>query len=165
MRFAPESIPFAAACAALAAIALWLGGPGWAAGPVAALLFVLYFFRDPVRAFVPEAGAILSPADGRVVQVSRVDDALFGGQGAQRVSIFLSIFNVHVNRSPVEGEVQKVVYSRGRFRAAFHGKASEENERNRIEIATDRGPLAVTQIAGAIARRIVCDATSLRETA
>jgi phosphatidylserine decarboxylase len=157
MRIAPESRPFLLAAVALTVVAWALGGWPWAVAPALGLLFTVYFFRDPRRDSPVGTGLVLSPADGRVVDLREVDDLRFPGGRARRLSIFLSIFDVHVNRAPASGAVQQVVYSRGRFRAAFHGKASEENERNRIDLDTPDGPLAVTQIAGAIARRIVCD--------
>lgn len=129
----------------------------WAGLPVAATLFILYFFRDPQRVPPQGNGLIISPADGRVVDICQVEDTAFPQGQARRVSIFLSIFNVHVNRAPSPAAVESVRYSHGKFRAAFHGKASEDNERNRMDMVTPFGPLAVTQIAGAIARRIVCD--------
>jgi phosphatidylserine decarboxylase len=134
-----------------------MGGWIWASLPVAATLFVLYFFRDPQRVPPQGDGLIIAPADGRVVDIRLVEDAAFPQGQARRISIFLSIFNVHVNRAPSPAVVETVRYSRGKFRAAFHGKASEDNERNRMNMTTPFGPLAVTQIAGAIARRIVCD--------
>jgi phosphatidylserine decarboxylase len=124
---------------------------------LAGLLFVLYFFRDPRRSSPEGRGLVLSPADGRVVDLKTVEDPLFPGGQARRLSIFLSIFDVHVNRAPVDGTVRQVAYSRGRFRAAFLGKASEDNERNRVDLDSSLGPVSVTQIAGAVARRIVCD--------
>ncbi|MFQ5670415.1 MAG: phosphatidylserine decarboxylase family protein [Acidobacteriota bacterium] len=157
MRIAPESRPFLAAILVLIFPAWWLGGVGAAGLLAAAFLFVLFFFRDPARQAPTGAGLVLSPADGRVVDLELVEDALFPDGRARRISIFLSLFNVHVNRSPVNGTVRTVRYSPGRFRAAFRDKASEENERNRLEIESDHGPMAVTQIAGALARRIVCD--------
>ena len=157
MSLAPEARPFILICLAMVVVAALAGGVSWAVPAAILLLFVLYFFRDPHRVPPEGEGLIISPADGRVVEIKEVDDAAFPGGRARRVSIFLSIFDVHVNRAPVACEVSKIRYSRGRFRAAFHGKASDENERNRMDLSTSYGPLAVTQIAGAIARRIVCD--------
>lgn len=157
MRFAPEGRPFVLLALGGVIPAVVLGGWIWAALPAAITLFVLYFFRDPRRIPPSGEGLIISPADGRVVEIREVEDAAFPTGKAQRVSIFLSIFNVHVNRVPSPASVESVRYSAGKFRAAFHGKASEDNERNRLDLDTPGGPLAVTQIAGAIARRIVCD--------
>ena len=124
----------------------------WAALPCVALaLFCLYFFRDPSRT-VPDGPVCVSPADGRIVRVRRERD------GRTRVSIFLSIFDVHVNRVPIAGRVRSIRYDRGRFRMAHLDAASVENERNTLVI-DDRegdGAVEVQQIAGLIARRIVC---------
>ncbi len=138
--------------AGLSAAALACGvaaGAWWALPWVALALFCLYFFRDPDRA-VPEGPVCVSPADGRVVQVRPEPD------GRTRVSIFLSIFDVHVNRSPVGGRVRSVRYDRGRFRLAHLEAASVENERNTLVIEGDAGSVEVKQIAGLVARRIVC---------
>ena len=157
MSIAPEARPFILLCLLIVVISVLAGGIVWVLPAMIPLLFVLYFFRDPHRVPPAGEGLIIAPADGRVVEIREVDDVEFPGGRARRVSIFLSIFNVHVNRAPVAAAVSNIRYSRGRFRAAFHGKASEENERNRMDLHTSYGPLAVTQIAGAIARRIVCD--------
>jgi len=157
MSIAPEARPFILIGLLILVAGALAGGAWWALPAAVPLLFVLYFFRDPHRTLPEGHGLVVSPADGRVVEITEVEDGAFPGGRARRVSIFLSIFNVHVNRAPVAAAVSKIHYSPGRFRAAFHGKASEENERNRIDLNTPYGPLAVTQIAGAIARRIVCD--------
>lgn len=157
MSIAPEARPFTLICLGVLVVAILAGGFVWALPAAVPLLFVLYFFRDPHRVPPAGEGLIISPADGRVVDIREVEDDAFPGGKARRVSIFLSIFDVHINRAPVVATVRHIHYSRGRFRAAFHGKASEENERNRMDLDTPHGPLAVTQIAGAIARRIVCD--------
>ncbi len=125
----------------------------WAAALVALGLFVLYFFRDPERTIPQDPGAVVSPADGRVVEI--VDEPWEGRPG-KRVSIFLSIFDVHVNRAPVAGKIRKVEYHPGRFMAAWNGKASAENEQNAISIETPSGEMSFKQIAGWVARRIVC---------
>ena len=124
----------------------------WTAVPwLVVALFCLYFFRDPDRV-VPTGPVCVSPADGKVVQVRRELD------GRMRISIFLNIFDVHVNRVPVGGRVQSVHYERGKFRLANLEAASAENERNTLVISNgDGGALVeVKQIAGLIARRIVC---------
>jgi phosphatidylserine decarboxylase len=116
-------------------------------------LFVLYFFRDPNRTVPTDADAVVSPADGHVIEI--VDEAMNGVAG-QRISIFLSIFDVHVNRSPIAGRIAKVDYKPGRFYAAMRKRASEQNEMNVITVATPRGDIVFKQIAGAIARRVIC---------
>lgn len=126
--------------------------PPLAAGIAAVLtVFVASFFRDPRRVVPQDPSLILSPADGRVVGISAASPA-----SGQCVSIFLSVFNVHVNRAPSAGRVSAIQYTPGSFLPAFREKASELNEQNLISIETDRGPMAVKQIAGLIARRIRC---------
>ena len=125
----------------------------WGAIFVALGLFVLYFFRDPERQIPSEPGAVVSPADGRVVEV--VDEPL-GGRPGKRISIFLSVFDVHVNRAPVAGQVRRVDYHRGAFMGAWKEKASQANEQNAITIATPAGEMTFKQIAGWVARRILC---------
>jgi len=130
--------------------------PGWkwAAGILIFLgLFVFYFFRDPDRKIPSEPGVVVAPADGHVVEI--VDEALDGKPG-KRVSIFLSIWDVHVQRAPVAGKISSVVYRPGRFYAALRHSASEENEQNVIYMQSPNGTLVFKQIAGAIARRVLC---------
>jgi len=140
-------------------IALLLSG--FAGGLIAALawliaLFVLQFFRDPARVIPQDAGAVLSPADGRVIKVERTQDP-YGLRDAILISVFMNVFNVHSNRSPVDGAVQKVQYFPGKFVNADLDKASSENERNAVLVKTDNGQLVTfVQVAGLIARRILC---------
>lgn len=136
-------------------LALLAGGLQWfwpAAIFLAALGFVFYFFRDPERADPVAPEAVVAPADGRVVEVS--EETLDGRRG-NRIGIFLSIWDVHVNRSPVAGELASVEYRPGKFHAAMRAQASAENERNVIALATGRGTVVVEQIAGWVARRVV----------
>ena len=116
-------------------------------------LFLLQFFRDPER--TPEGGeeTIVSPADGTVLSTGPAPESPPGA--ARRISVFMSVFNCHVNRSPISGRLADYVYAPGRMLAAFHEKASIENEQNRIAIAGNRGEVRFKQIAGALARRIV----------
>lgn len=153
-------LPFIAA-AALAGLVLglfsttllWLG--------IAAALFCAYFFRDPARVTPTRAGLVVAPADGRVVSVAEAAPPAELGLGPERrwrVAIFLSVLDVHVNRSPVDGTVTRIAYQPGRFLNAADDKASEDNERNGLVLAmADGRTLAVVQIAGLIARRIVCE--------
>jgi len=126
----------------------WLGGVLLVLGA-----FVLYFFRDPQRAIPADPDAIVSPADGRVMEV--VEEP-FGGTPGCRISVFLSIFDVHVNRTPVAGRISEIQYRKGQFYAAMRGRASEENEQNVIHVSSERGEVVFKQIAGWIARRILC---------
>jgi phosphatidylserine decarboxylase len=120
-------------------------------------LFNFYFFRDPQRAVPPGENLILSPADGTVVMIEEIDEPYYLKKKVTRVSIFLSVFNVHVNRVPVTGRVTFLKYLEGKFLVAFADKASEENEQSIIGIQHARGKILFKQIAGIIARRIVCD--------
>jgi phosphatidylserine decarboxylase len=118
--------------------------------------FVLQFFRDPPRAIPPDPGAVLSPADGRVVAVERTADPYLERE-ALRISVFMNVFNAHSNRSSVDGEVVKTWYFAGRFFNAALSKASLENERSALWIKTPDGrDVTVVQVAGLIARRIFC---------
>jgi phosphatidylserine decarboxylase len=139
-----------------ALLAGFLGWPILAAGLGALAIFVAYFFRDPERPIPRDPLAILSPADGRVVLIQRPQRKVTPGERSIQISIFLSIFNVHVNRAPLGGRVLSTDYRPGRFLAAFKSEASSLNEQNTIQI--DGGDLKVTvrQIAGFLARRIVC---------
>ncbi|MBI4471533.1 MAG: phosphatidylserine decarboxylase family protein [Acidobacteria bacterium] len=134
---------------AAAAVALWLH---WTITGIVLLLlsaFVVFFFRNPKRQIPADPNVIVSPADGKVVKIDRVGNIT-------KLSIFLSVFDVHVNRSPIGGRIEAIDYRRGRFLAAFNHKASVENERNIIMVGHDNIKIVFTQIAGLIARRIVC---------
>jgi phosphatidylserine decarboxylase len=132
-----------------------LFGWRWVAGVLIFLgLFVFYFFRDPERVIPRDPGAVVSPADGHVVEI--VDRELLDGTPGHRITIFLSIWDVHVQRAPVAGRISSVVYRPGRFYAAFRSRASQENEQNVISIEAPGGKLVFKQIAGAIARRVLC---------
>jgi phosphatidylserine decarboxylase len=129
---------------------------GWRLTAAVLLLIcaaVAFFFRDPERLPPAEAGVVVSPADGRVMEIT--DEALQGRPG-RRISIFLSIWDVHVNRSPMAGQFREVEYRTGRFYNAMRSRASVENEQNIIYLQTERGEMVFKQIAGAIARRVVC---------
>lgn len=117
-------------------------------------LFTIYFFRDPDRTVPPDENAIVSPSDGRVVAIQPYSDS-YVGKKAVRVSVFLNIFNVHVNRSPCDGIVMNSKYKPGKFLPAFDPKTSEENEQTIIDIKHKDFKLRMKQIAGLIARRIV----------
>jgi phosphatidylserine decarboxylase len=119
------------------------------------LLFVLNFFRDPERAIPNEEGVIVSPGDGKVVEIIEEKDALLD-EPYRRISIFLNVFNVHVQRTPVGGRIERVQYNKGKFLNAASHKASLDNEQNSMIIHTGKDKVLVKQIAGLIARRIVC---------
>jgi phosphatidylserine decarboxylase len=138
---------------ALGAAALFLRWTIIGAILVALAAFIFYFFRDPERAIPADAGAVVSPADGRVVVVT---DEANAGRPGKRISIFLAIWNVHVNRSPAAGVITNLNYRPGKFYAAMRPSASADNEQNVITLSTDSGELVFKQIAGLIARRVVC---------
>jgi phosphatidylserine decarboxylase len=116
------------------------------------------FFRDPDRVIPREANAIVSPADGKVISVDPVERTHFYEGSCQKISIFMSVLNVHVNRIPVDGKVKKVGYHPGKFFAANLDKASLQNEHNAVFLETaDGNPLCTVQVAGLIARRIICN--------
>ncbi|HEV8383711.1 MAG TPA: phosphatidylserine decarboxylase family protein, partial [Candidatus Acidoferrales bacterium] len=116
-------------------------------------VFVLYFFRDPERAIPEDPSTVVSPADGRVVEIVDED---WEGKPGRRISIFLSVWDVHVQRAPVAGEIRRLDYRPGKFYAAMRARASAENEQNIFSVATPRGEMMFKQIAGWIARRVVC---------
>ncbi len=157
MRVAPEGWPFILAAWALAA-ALALTG-WWTAVllwlPIA--LWVVAFFRDPVREGPRGDQFVIAPADGKVVSIIPIDEPAVVKGAATRVSIFMNVFDVHVNRYPANGEVVHCQHRAGRFFNAASEKAALENEQSDVGMATPRGPLLVRQIAGLIARRIVTD--------
>jgi phosphatidylserine decarboxylase len=150
LRLAPEGRVFVLPLAGLSVLSLWLG---WGVGALIGALLTLgvaLFFRDPER-YVPQSPeAIVSPADGKVMEVTTPE----AGRG--RISVFLSILDVHVNRAPYGGKVGQVVYTPGKFLAAYRQQASLVNEANSITIQNHGREFLVRQIAGVIARRIVC---------
>jgi len=124
---------------------------------LAVTLFVLWFFRNPDRVTPEDEKAVISPADGRIIKIEEVEEQEILRGRARKVSIFMNVFNVHVNRAPCAGTVKEIVYREGRFFSANLDKASALNERNSVLIETVDGSRILTiQIAGVIARRIVC---------
>ncbi len=152
---AREGWPYLAGAVAVALVATVLAG-AWSLPFWLLALFVLQFFRDPPRAVPDQAGTVLSPADGRIVRVVPVQDP-YSGADALLISVFMNVFNVHSNRSPVDGTVERIEYAPGRFFNADLDKASTENERNAMVIRAASGQsLTVVQVAGLVARRILC---------
>ncbi len=134
----------------------FFAGALWAAPLWGVVVFVVQFFRDPSRTIPQDLGAVVCPADGRVIVVDQVEDPYLK-RPARRVSIFMNVFNVHSNRSPVAGSIQQRWYSPGKFFNAALDKAATENERNALWVKTDAGKDVVfVQVAGLIARRILC---------
>lgn len=140
---------------ALVGVALlvgWITAPAWGVPALALAAFFLWFFRDPERAIPATAGAVVSPADGKVTDVSMVE---VEGAARRRISIFLSVFDVHVNRSPVAGTIRDVRYQRGQFRNAMGAASAERNEQNIVTVEGGVQTVVFKQIAGLLARRIV----------
>ncbi len=153
---AAEGWPFILPLAAATLLSFVIGWKYPGAILLVLTLFVLFFFRDPDRS-VPEGGSVVvSPADGKVIVVKDVFEPDYLKQDVKQISIFLSVFNVHVNRSPVAGTVETVKYNPGKFLAAWDDKASLDNEQTAMVIANGKNKVLVKQIAGLIARRIVC---------
>lgn len=162
MSFAREGYPFIGIAMLLAAggFALALGRRSFALWLLAVLLLIValwvaYFFRDPERTGVRGPRLVIAPADGLVLPIVDVDEPSFINGRATRISIFMNVFSVHVNRYPVDGTVQYLHYNPGKFITASRDKASLENEQMSVGIATPRSKVLVRQIAGLIARRIV----------
>ena len=155
----PEGRKFVAIFAAITAV-LWLVWEPLFWIGVGMTVWCYYFFRDPVRSVAQKPGLILSPADGVVSLIMKTVppvEMLLGDKPLTRVSVFMNVFNCHVNRAPMAGEVIAITYHHGKFVNASLDKASEHNERNSITIeAADKTRIGVTQIAGLVARRIVC---------
>ena len=153
-----EGYVFIAGFAVLALILGWLWSPlGWLGAAVT--IWCVYFFRDPPRVTPLREGLVVSPADGVVSSVGRFAPPPELGLGPlpmQRISVFMSVFDCHVNRAPLSGRITKIAYKPGLFINADLDKASEDNERNGFILDTDSGRVGVVQIAGLVARRIVC---------
>jgi phosphatidylserine decarboxylase len=155
-RIAREGWPFIAVTAAAGAAVWWLAGAWWSAPVWLLFAFMLQFFRDPRRAAPLGANLVIAPADGRIVAVERANDPYLR-RDAIKLSVFMNVFNVHSNRSPVDGSVRELWYAPGRFFNAALAKASSDNERNALWIRADSGvDVTCVQIAGLIARRILC---------
>jgi phosphatidylserine decarboxylase len=153
---AREGWPFLGISVAIAAIATYFLGGAMASPLWLIALFVLQFFRDPAREIVEGAKSVVAPADGRIVAVEKTRDT-YANRDAIKVSVFMNVFNVHSNRSPVDGVVQGCWYSPGKFVNADLDKASTENERNAVWLRTPDGQdVTSVQVAGLIARRILC---------
>ena len=162
MNFAREGLLFIVIAVLVAGggYALALNRRSWSLWLLAFVLTILalwvaYFFRDPERIGERGKQLVIAPADGKIVQIAVVDEPAFVQSKAQRISIFMNVFNVHVNRYPVSGTVQYVHYNKGKFINAAADKASLENEQSSVGIETESNRILVRQIAGLIARRIV----------
>jgi phosphatidylserine decarboxylase len=143
---------YAAPLIAAAILIGWLTNPAWAIFPLLLAAFFFWFFRDPERRIPQEAGAVVSPGDGKVTDVSPVTS---GSNKLTRISIFLSVFNVHVNRSPIAGTISEIRYQRGKYLNAMSRASADENEQNIVTVEGDGQTVVFKQIAGLLARRIV----------
>jgi phosphatidylserine decarboxylase len=153
---AREGWPFLGIALGLSLMITASAGLLWALPFWLVTLFVLQFFRDPARPVPGDARSVLSPADGRIVAIEQTRDAYLD-RDALKVSVFMNVFNVHSNRSPVDGEVKQRWYNRGKFVNAALDKASVENERNALWLRAEAGhDVTCVQVAGLIARRILC---------
>lgn len=157
MKVAPEGWPFILGalviCAGLAAFRLWAPLAAWGL----LTLWVIAFFRDPSRPGPRGDRLVIAPADGKVVSVIPIEEPAFLGGPSTRVSIFMNVFDVHVNRYPADGEIAYRAYVPGAFFNAAEEKAARENEQSSVGLRTAHGPVLVRQIAGLVARRIVTD--------
>lgn len=145
---------YGAVMLAAAVLVGWLANPFWAIIPVLLAAFFMWFFRDPERIIPSEPGAVVSPADGKVTEVAQVT---VNGRQQLRISIFLNVFNVHVNRSPITGTIHSARYQTGKFLNAMNPACAELNEQNRVTVEGNGHIIVFTQIAGLLARRIVFD--------
>ena len=148
----PDGYYYGLPLAAAGVVVGWLTSPAWAAPAFLLAAFFLWFFRDPERQIPQTEGAVVSPGDGKVTDVSPV---IVDGIERQRVSVFLSVFDVHVNRSPVSGVIRDVRYQRGKFLNAINPVSAVENEQNIVTVEGDGHTVIFKQIAGVLARRIV----------
>src|SRR5258708_32993842 len=159
-----EGLPFIGIFALISLFLFWLWSPlGWLG--TMATLWCIYFFRDPERVTPVGEGIVVSPADGRVSRITHAvppKELELGERPLPRVSIFMSVFDCHVNRSPLDGKIERLIYHPGAFVSADLDKARESNERNSLLIISNGRRVGVVQIAGLVARRIVC---SVREGA
>ncbi len=153
-----EGLPFIAALVFVALFVGWFWQPVFWVGLILAA-WCTYFFRDPPRITPVDSALVVSPADGRIASVTVTTpprELGLGEQSRRRVSVFMSLFDCHVNRAPLAGLVEKIVYTPGKYINAELEKASQGNERNALVLETEHGPVAVVQIAGLLARRIAC---------
>lgn len=147
-----DGIFYAVGMLLVAALLWWLAAPAWAVIPLLFAVFFLWFFRDPERDIPADPGLIVSPADGKVTEVSAT---VLEGKPATRISIFLSVFDVHVNRSPAAGVITETTYRRGKFLNAMGEASADENEQNIVTMDCQGTRVVFKQIAGLLARRIV----------
>ena len=163
----PEGYKFIAIFAVVTLLIGWIWSPLFYIG-VALTIWCALFFRDPKRVTPVSEDLVISPADGKVSHVGKVvppAELELGKKPMMRVSVFMNVFNCHVNRAPVKGKIERIVYKKGSFLNAELDKASDENERNSLILGSAHGKVAVVQIAGLVARRIVCWASENEDVA
>lgn len=154
---AQEGYPFIVFCLIVTALLAFLGIAWLTILSALFTVFIISFFRNPERFFEPEDKVVISPADGKIIKIENVEVSGNISGSFKKISIFMNVFNVHVNRSPYDGKIEAINYHEGKFFSANLDKASEDNERNEIMLVTDDGRrIWFVQIAGLIARRIVC---------
>jgi len=165
MRLAPEGLPFIAGFLLVALGCVWAGASlPWArgfqvlaGGFLGLTLFSVWFFRNPEPSLPGDPALVVAPGQGRVIRVEAADEPTWLGSRARKISIFLNVFDVHVQRAPVTGSVGHYVYRPGAYAVAWADKASEDNEQASLGLETEAGRVLVRQIAGLVARRIVTD--------
>ncbi len=150
-----EGLPFIGVMICITALVAVVANPYWAIIPAVVSCFFIYFFRNPPRKVIYDPSHLLSPADGKVMSITEVHDDEYLGEIGTKVTIFLSPFDVHVNRSPIAGTIKFQQYVCGRFRPAYKAIAAWENERHAIGIESPLCRVLVTQVAGILARRII----------
>lgn len=154
MKIRKEGFPFIAITSVMAGLLLLTGGIVLRVVGLLPVMFVTWFFRDPERILPAGEGLVVSPADGKVIEIYETQESRVGP--CTKVAVFMSVFSVHVNRAPVSGTVLDVLYKPGKFLVASLGKKTEANERMVTYISTDSGIFRVDQVAGLVARRIIC---------
>jgi phosphatidylserine decarboxylase len=155
-RIAPEGWPFIGVSALITIVLYFLGRPWIVLLPLTVLLFMLFFFRDPERLIPDERDIFVAPADGKVIIIRDTTEKEYIKGKVKQISIFMSPFNVHVNRAPCDGRVEVVKHTPGGFSAAYSERAAITNENIAMLLSTDYGKILVRQVAGFLARRAVC---------
>ncbi len=155
MPITKEGLPFIAVPSLLSIILFYFSKIAFGIIFLLLALFMAYFFRDPRREIIYKENQVFSPADGKIIEMGEKEDEIFPGEKLFKISIFMSPLNVHINRAPMNGKVERIIYRPGAFKPAYK-KDSNRNEQNIILIGTKNGQVMMKQIAGILARRIVC---------
>ena len=157
---AKEGYPYIIIFAATTIVALLLGGKWMVIVPFVITVFMVYFFRDPEREIPEGEGLFVSPADGKIILIKDVFEKEHLKADVKEISIFMSPFNVHVNRTPCDGKIKNIQHNKGKFMAAYKDQASFKNENIEMTLETKYGDILVRQVAGYVARRAVCRANT-----